>query len=73
MHAIDAILFCILIIFLICLLIFSNKNILFPNLVTRSQRQTGDESNENAAAVPKKRSQSKKLKDAGENGNYCNF
>lgn len=53
------------------MLIFSNKNVSSSNLATRSRQPTVDESNENAVAVPKKRSRSKKPKNISENGNYC--
>lgn len=70
MHSVTAILFSILVFFVICLLIFSNKNLFSSNLVTRSQQPVVDDGNENAVAVPKKtRSRSKKQKN-NENGNY---
>lgn len=63
MHAINAILFYILIIFHIYLMILSNQNILFSNLVTRLQRADSSHS--------KKGSQSKTSKVVRDNGNYC--
>lgn len=63
MHTINAILFYILIIFHIFLLML--------NLVSRSQQSIVDDSNESAVADSKRKSRTKKSKDAIENGNYC--